>query len=101
METKSVYGPQRVIKSERCRKASELDLIVRNSAKETFERESELLYGGEKGFHRACSLPKGIAISQRSKYLRNLFRIPRGFPASIFPQAYISNKNLGTRKKSK
>ncbi|CAF4870613.1 unnamed protein product, partial [Rotaria magnacalcarata] len=64
-----------------------------------FEDDTELLYAGSSGFRRACSVPKGVPISERQRYLRDLFRIPRGQPASLFPQAYIPNKYLGLRRK--
>ncbi|CAF3473050.1 unnamed protein product, partial [Rotaria sp. Silwood2] len=42
----------------------------------------------------ACSIEKGIPITVREKYLRHLFRIPRGQRVSLYPQAYIPNKYL-------
>jgi hypothetical protein len=101
LDTKSVYGSLRMIRNERCKAPSEFDLINQSSAKQQHDNDTELLYSNSKGFHRACSLPKGIPISERSKYLRQLFRIPRGEPISQYPQAYVPNKYLGVRSKDK
>ncbi|CAF2081275.1 unnamed protein product [Rotaria magnacalcarata] len=99
MDTKLVYGPQRMIREKRCTQPSELDLFTEKPSKRIFEDDTELLYAGSSGFRRACSVPKGVPISERQRYLRDLFRIPRGQPASLFPQAYIPNKYLGLRRK--
>ena len=99
MDTKAVYGSLQVVREKRSQQPSEFDLIVRNPTKEQFDNDTELLYGSSAGFYRACSLPKGVPISQRTKYLRDLFRIPRGQPVSRFQQAYVPNKYLGMRKK--
>lgn len=99
LDTKSIYGPQKVIQEKRCTKPSELDLFIENPRKKVFEEETELLYAGSNGLRRACSLPKGVSIAGRQKYIRDLFRIPRGHRISLFPQAYIANKNLGLRRR--
>src|SRR5690349_6440283 len=89
LDTKSVYGPQRTIREKRSTKFSDFDLYNPNSNpnKTLFEKDTELLYGSSNGLYRACSIPKGISISERQRYLRHLFRIPRGQPASLYPQA--------------
>ena len=99
LDTKSVFGPQRTIQTKRATTPSEFDLSPIYPRRTLFEKETELLYGTSEGFYRAGSLPKGIPISEQSRYLRRLFRIPRGQPASQFPQAYISNKSLGIQRK--
>jgi hypothetical protein len=99
MDTKAVYGSQRTIKEDRCTKPSELDLFNENSKKRQFEIDTELVYAGPNGLRQACSIAKGIPITQRQRYLRHLFRIPRGQPASLYPQAYVPNKYLGLRRK--
>jgi hypothetical protein len=99
MDTKSVFGPQRVVRGKRSTKFSEFDLFYEDPNKKLFEKDTELLYGTSNGLHRACSVPKGISISERQRYLRYLFRIPRGQPASLYPQAYVPNKYLGLRKR--
>lgn len=99
MDTKLVYGPQKPIREKRTTKPSELDLVVESSKKRLFETDTELLYADSNGFRRACSIPKGTSIAERQKYLRHLFRIPRGQRASLYPQAYIPNKYLGSRRK--
>jgi len=99
MDTKSIYGPQRIIREKRSTKFSEFDLFNQNPHKTLFEKDTELLYGGSNGLHRACSIPKGISIAERQRYLRNLFRIPRGQRASLYPQAYIPTKYFGLRRK--
>lgn len=99
LDTRALYGPQRAIRSERCQEPSELDLINVNSTKNQYDRDTALLYGENETLHRACSVPKGIPISQKSKYLRQLFRIPRGVRISAFPQAYVPTTDLGVRKK--
>lgn len=99
LDTKSVFGPQRTIQTKRSTTPSEFDLSPVYPHRTLFEKETELLYGTSEGFHRAGSLPKGIPISEQSRYLRRLYRIPRGQPASRFPQAYISNKSLGIHPK--
>ena len=102
LDTKAVFGAQRMVRAARCRASSELDLICQSTGKAQFERETDLLYGGSTGLRRACTVAKGIPISERSRYLRDLFRIPRGQRISLYPQAYVSTKNLGLRiKKSK
>lgn len=100
LDTKLVYGPQRAVRSKRATTPSEFDLSPVGTRKSLFEQDTELLYGSSEGFHRAGSLPKGIPISEHSRYLRQLYRIPRGQPASRYPQAYIPNKYLGIRKKT-
>lgn len=101
-DTKAVFGAQRMVRTARCRGSSELDLICQNSSKAQFEKETDLLYGGSTGFRRACSVAKGAPISERSRYVRDLFRIPRGQRISLFPQAYVPTKQLGLRiKKNK
>jgi hypothetical protein len=99
LDTKSVFGSQKTIRTKRSTKPSELDLFNASPKKTIFERDTELLYGNSEGFHRACSVPKGVPISERQRYIRHLFRIPRGQPASLYPQAYIPNKYLGIRRK--
>jgi hypothetical protein len=99
MDTKSVYGPQRLVRERRSTKPSELDLFQENPIKTLFEKDTELLYGDSNGFRRAGSIAKGIPITERQKYLRHLFRIPRGQRVSLYPQAYVSDKYLGLRKK--
>ena len=99
LDTKSVFGPQRTLRTKRATTPSEFDLAPIYPRKTLFEKETELLYGSFEGFYRAGSLPKGIPISEHSRYLRQLFRIPRGQPISQFPQAYIPNKYLGVRRK--
>jgi len=101
MNTKSVYGPQRVVREKRSTKPSEFDLFNENPNKKLFEKDTELLYGNSNGFRRACSIAKGISISERQRYLRHLFRIPRGQPASLYPQAFVPNKYLGLRRKKR
>ncbi|CAF1037905.1 unnamed protein product [Rotaria sp. Silwood1] len=101
MDTKCVYGTQKMIKEKRCTNPSEFDLFHENRNKKLFENDTELLYAGSHGFRRACSVEKGISITERQKYLRHLFRIPRGQHISLYPQAYKSNKNLGLRNKKK
>ncbi|CAF0931492.1 unnamed protein product [Rotaria sordida] len=99
MDTKSVYGPQKLVREKRSTKPSDFDLFNESLKKKIFENDTELLYAGSNGFRRACSIAKGIPISERQKYLRHLFRIPRGQRLSLYPQAYISNKYLGLRRK--
>ncbi len=99
LDTKSVFGLQRTIRTKRSTEPSEFDLFTVNPKKTLFERDTELLYGNSNGFHRACSIPKGVSISERQRYLRHLFRIPRGQPASLYPQAYVPNKYLGLRRR--
>ncbi len=101
MDTKAVYGPQRVVREKKCLKPSEFDLFYVNPNKQIFEKDTELLYADSNGFRRVCSVAKGIPISERQKYLRHLFRIPRGQRASLYPQAYVPNKFLGLRKKKR
>lgn len=101
MDTKSVFGSQRLIREKRSTKSSELDLFHSNPIKIVFENDTELLYGNSNGLHRARSIPKGRSITERQRYLKYLFRIPRGHRVSLYPQAYISNKYLGIRKKKK
>ena len=101
LDTKALYGPQTTITSERCRKPSQFDLINDSAPKRQFELDTEALYAGPKGLHRARSLPKGVPITEQSRYLRHLFRIPRGQKISLFPQAYVANKNLGQRPDTK
>jgi hypothetical protein len=99
LDTKSVFGLQRTIRTKRSTEPSELDLFITNPKKTLFEKDTELLYGSSESFHRACSIPKGVSISERQRYLRHLFRIPRGQPASLYPQAYVPNKYLGLRRR--
>jgi hypothetical protein len=99
MDTKSIYGPQRLIREKRSTEPSELDLFHANPIKQVFENDTELLYANTNGFRRACSIPKGISIAERQRYLRHLFRIPRGQRASLYPQAYVPDKYLGLRRK--
>lgn len=99
MDTKSVFGPQHVVRGKRSTKPSEFDLFNSSVTKKIFEDDTELLYGNINGLRRACSISKGISIRERQRYLKQLFRIPRGQSASLYPQAYVSNKNLGLRKK--
>lgn len=101
LDTKSVFGIQRTVQAPRSRTPNEFDLSPIHPRRTLFEKETELLYGTSEGFHRAGSLPKGIPISEHSRYLRRLYRIPRGQPASQFPQAYIPNKYLGVNRKKK
>lgn len=99
LDTRALYGPQRAVRGERCQVPSEFDLVNEKSIKNQFDRDTALLYGQGKDFHRVCSVPKGVPISQKSKYLRQLFRVPRGVPISAFPQAYVPTKDLGVRVK--
>ena len=99
LDTRALYGLQRPVRGERCREPSEFDLIDEKSIKNQFDRDTALLYGQDANFHRVCSVPKGVPISQKSKYLRHLFRVPRGVPISTFPQAYVPTKDLGVRVK--
>jgi hypothetical protein len=99
MDTKSLYGPQYTVVEKRSSTPSELNLRLENPKKKVFEDETALLYGPSTEFHRVCSVPKGVSIAERKKYLRDLFRIPRGHRVSLYPQAYVSNKYLGLRKK--
>ena len=101
LDTKALYGPQKTITSERCRKPSDFDLINDSAPKRQFESDTEALYAGSTGLHRARSLPKGVSIAEQSRYLRQLFRIPRGQKISLFPQAYVPNRNLGLRPDKK
>ncbi|CAF3031347.1 unnamed protein product [Rotaria sp. Silwood2] len=101
MDTKCVYGPQKIIREKRYTNSSEYDLFYENTHKKIFEQDTELLYAGPNGFRRACSIEKGIPITVREKYLRHLFRIPRGQRVSLYPQAYIPNKYLGLKRKKK
>jgi hypothetical protein len=98
IDTKSVYGPQHVIREKRSTKPSEFDLFHTNPNKKLFENDTELLYGTSTGLRRVCSIPKGISITERQRYLRHLFRIPRGQRASLYPQAYVPTKYFGLRR---
>jgi len=99
MDTKSIYGSQRIIREKRSTKPSEFDLINENPNKKLFEKDTELLYGTPNGFRRVCSITKGIPITELQRHLRHLFRIPRGQRASLYPQAYVPDKYLGLRKR--
>ena len=99
MDTRSLYGPQEPVDVKRPSKPSELDLRAENPKKKVYENETALLYDPSREFHRVCSVPKGVSIAERKKYLRDLFRIPRGHRASLYPQSYVPNKYLGLRKK--
>ncbi|CAF1501191.1 unnamed protein product [Adineta steineri] len=97
-DTTSVFGPQQAIHEKKSSESNRLNLSHVNPKKEAFENDTELLYASTNGLHRVCSVEKGISIRERQKYLRHLFRIPRGQRLSLFPQAYIPNKYLGLRK---
>jgi hypothetical protein len=99
MDTKAIFGPQRIIREKRSTKSSEFDLFNVNPNKQLFEKDTELLYGTSNGLRRACSIAKGISIAERQRYLRYLFRIPRGQRVSLYPQAYVPNKYLGLRRR--
>lgn len=98
MDTASVFGSQKPVPKQRAESPND---FMTDVPKNLFEEETESLYGESQTLHRACSVPKGVSIAEQSRRVRQLFRIPRGQPASAYPQAYVPNKALGLNKKKK